>query len=499
MSTEVKFRKGTKTQSDVFTGALAEITVDTTTETLRVHDGANPGGSELVNLTANQTLENKTIDSPVLSGSITADDSTGTSGQYLESTGNGVQWSNIDTASISNGNSNVSVSENSDITVSISDSTSATFSSDGLVIAGNLTVNGTTTVVNSNEVSIGDSVIDLNADISSSTSPTQDGGFTIFRGSEANKSLIWNEATDKWSVGSETFVAETFEGNLSGDVTGQVSDISNHSTSDLSEGSNLYFTDTRARNALSAGGDLNYDSNTGEFSVTVPVGYDSSEFDTDFSNKSTSDLSEGTNLYYTDARVDGHLSGGTGVSYSSGNISIGQDVGTGSSVTFSGITIPNIDKSGSDGSGNIGSDSNSFNTVFAKATSAQYADVAEKYVSDNAYSSATVIKIGGEKEVTISTKYADSRVAGVVTTNPALLMNKDLQSEYVTAVALTGRVPCQVMGVIKKGDVLTTSDIPGVATRLFNEDFVPGCVIGKALEDYNEEQPGTIEILVGKV
>lgn len=166
------------------------------------------------------------------------------------------------------------------------------------------------------------------------------------------------------------------------------------------------------------------------------------------------------------------------------------------------ITTPNIEsinKVGTDGSGNIGSSSNSFDTVFAKATSAQYADIAEKYVSDSAYPPATVIKIGGEKEVTISTKYADSRVAGVVTTNPALLMNRELQSEYVTAVALTGRVPCQVVGEIKKGDVLTTSNIPGVATKLFNEDFVPGCIIGKALENHNSENPGTIEILVGKV
>src|SRR6056297_3332387 len=248
MTSQVQFRKGTDSQSNAFTGALAEVTVDTTTKTLRVHDGATPGGSELVNLSSEQTLESKTINALTLTGSLTANSSTGSSGQYLESTSDGVQWSNIDTASISNGNSSVSVTESANVTVSITDTVAATFSTGGLVLAGNLTVNGTTTTVNSNEVAIGDSIIDLNADISSGTAPTANAGITVIRGSEANKSLLWNEATDKWSVETETFVAGTFEGNLSGNVTGQVSDISNHSTTDLSEGTNLYSTDTRARN-----------------------------------------------------------------------------------------------------------------------------------------------------------------------------------------------------------------------------------------------------------
>ena len=147
-------------------------------------------------------------------------------------------------------------------------------------------------------------------------------------------------------------------------------DFSGKNTDDLSEGSsNLYYTDTRSRNALSASGDLSYNSTTGtisftertdsevrnllsasgdliynsatgEFSVIVPTGYDSSDFDTDFSGKDTDDLSEGTgNLYYTDARVDSHLSGGTGVSYTSGTISIGQSVGTSDNVEFNDVVV----------------------------------------------------------------------------------------------------------------------------------------------------------------
>lgn len=85
-------------------------------------------------------------------------------------------------------------------------------------ITGDLIVNGTTTTVNSNVVEIGDSIITLNSD--EAGTPSQNGGIEIERGSASNKTLIWNETDDKWTVGSETFVAGTFEGNLTGDVTG---------------------------------------------------------------------------------------------------------------------------------------------------------------------------------------------------------------------------------------------------------------------------------------
>lgn len=82
-------------------------------------------------------------------------------------------------------------------------------------------------------------------------------------------------------------------------------DFSGKSTSDLSEGTNLYYTDARARSSVSGSGDLTYNSATGDFSVTT---YKSANFDSDLSGKTTSDLTEGTNLYYTDTRVDNYLS-----------------------------------------------------------------------------------------------------------------------------------------------------------------------------------------------
>ena len=87
-----------------------------------------------------------------------------------------------------------------------------------VVVGGDLTVSGTTTTVNTETINLADNQIVLNSN--EAGTPTQNGGIEIERGTSANKTLVWNETTDKWTVGSETFVAATFEGNLTGDVTG---------------------------------------------------------------------------------------------------------------------------------------------------------------------------------------------------------------------------------------------------------------------------------------
>ena len=152
-------------------------------------------------------------------------------------------------------------------------------------------------------------------------------------------------------------------------ITGTVSSLSNHDTDDLAEGTNLYYTDARFDTRLAT-------KDTDDLAEgATNLYYTDARFDTRLATKDTDDLSEGTNLYYTDARadarvnlqtganldlsskttddltqgstnlyyddslVDSHLSGGTGVTYSSGTISIGQDVGTSSNVEFNNIII----------------------------------------------------------------------------------------------------------------------------------------------------------------
>mgnify|MGYP001627128738 CR=1 FL=1 len=131
------------------------------------------------------------------------------------------------------------------------------------------------------------------------------------------------------------------------------------------------------------------------------------------------------------------------------------------------------------------------------ATAARYADLAERYASDKEYKPGTVVIFGGDKEITQSSKYMDRRVAGVISTNPAHLMNAEAGTDKThPAVALTGRVPCRVVGKIQKGDLLVTSYIAGVAVACENPSI--GTVIGKALENYDNDHIGTIEIVVGR-
>jgi len=175
------------------------------------------------------------------------------------------------------------------------------------------------------------------------------------------------------------------------------------------------------------------------------------------------------------------------------NITVG--VTSASIVTF---TTSGIVNNMGNGVGNIGNSTGYFNTVFAKATSAQYADVAEKYIADADYPVGTVLRIGGMYEVSQTDSYHGTNIVGTVSDKPAYVMNSGLAAEHVAVVALLGRVPCRVVGTISKGNLLVSSETPGVATVLDSALWVPGCVIGKALEDYDSNSEGVIEIVVGR-
>jgi hypothetical protein len=162
------------------------------------------------------------------------------------------------------------------------------------------------------------------------------------------------------------------------------------------------------------------------------------------------------------------------------------------------VSCGNINNTNANGVGNIGTSTTYFNTVFAKATSAQYADLAEMYAADAGYAPGTLLDFGGNHEVTATTTSHSTAVAGIVSTNPSYLMNATLTSDHVVAVALVGRVPCRVVGTFIKGDRLVASDIEGVATVLDMTKYEPGCIIGKALESYDSTEVGTIEVAVGR-
>lgn len=148
---------------------------------------------------------------------------------------------------------------------------------------------------------------------------------------------------------------------------------------------------------------------------------------------------------------------------------------------------------------NIGLPGRTFGSVYADvfngvATSAQYADLAENYVADAEYAPGTVLEFSGEFEVTLA-QDGTNRVAGVVTTNPAYLMNSACQGTYVAAVALQGRTPCKVRGTIRKGDMLISGG-NGFARSTRTPHI--GTVIGKALGDFDGVE-GIIEVAVGRL
>ena len=124
-------------------------------------------------------------------------------------------------------------------------------------------------------------------------------------------------------------------------------------------------------------------------------------------------------------------------------------------------------------------------TAYLTATTAQYADLAELYTSDKDYDAGTIVVHGGSAEVTQSTTKMDHKVAGVVSTKPAYLMNSE-EKGMTVPVALRGKVPVSVMGPVAKGDLIVTSDTPGVGEA---HPGVTNCVfvIGKSLEDDDTE------------
>jgi len=167
--------------------------------------------------------------------------------------------------------------------------------------------------------------------------------------------------------------------------------------------------------------------------------------------------------------------------------------------TLTGLTINNattaITNGAANGVGNIGTSANSFNTIFAKATSAQYADLAEMYVADADYLPGTVLEFGGKHEVTVSNSAGSVLIAGVVSTNPAHLMNSTAQGEYLAAIALVGRVPTLVVGPVFKGAMMVSA---GNGYAQASATPAMGTVIGKAVEDFTGAS-GTIEIAVGRL
>jgi hypothetical protein len=359
------------------------------------------------------------------------------------------------------------------------------------IIGGNLVVNGNVKYINVNELTVQDPLIGLGRGPNNTPLTTNDGkdrGTELWYYNTAERTAFvgYQNSTGKMiaaanvSVANDIITVNSFGTFVAGAIESSTVSASGNITSGNVSGATGAFTTVtgngRALTSLSA---ANIDTGTlpaarlsGTYTITV----------------SGSATTAGT---VTTAAQPNITSVGTLTALTvTGNI-------TGGNLITAGLaSVSSITKTGTNAVGNIGQTDNRFNNVFARASSASYADLAEIYLTDSDYPAGTVVVFGGTKEVTQSVEYADSKLAGVISTDPAFVMNDDAPGQPI---ALQGRVPCSVVGNIAPGDLITTSNVPGVATRLDPNDWRPGTVLGKALTSYNSDVPGVIEVVVGRV
>ena len=338
--------------------------------------------------------------------------------------GNGSFLTGIATTSISNGTSNVTVASGADTTVGVAGSTILTVSSTGTAVTGLSTATGNITATGN---VAGGNVVTAGAVI----------GATVAGDGSALTAL------NGTNIASGT-VAAARVATLNQNTTGSAATL------------------TTAR-AIALSGDVvgtaDFDGSAG-ISIATTIQSNSVALGTDT-----------TGNYVTSITNGSFLTGGDGGSESAAlTLAVdATDANTASKVIARDVN-----------------GSFSANIATLTATQARYADIAEKYLADDSYDSGTVVSIGGPVEVTICG--ADDVPAGVVTTDPAFLMNKDLEGG--TGIALVGRVPVSVFGVVDKGDVVYT-DIHGRASRSSE-----GNRVGIALESSTDEGLKLIECML---
>lgn len=153
------------------------------------------------------------------------------------------------------------------------------------------------------------------------------------------------------------------------------------------------------------------------------------------------------------------------------------------------------------GARSLGSSALRFGTVYANvfngtATTAQYADLAERFEADNAYEPGTVVELGGAAEITKAVEELSSNVFGVVSTQAAYLMNNGAgTNDTHPPIAMNGRVPVKVIGKVNKGDRLVSAG-NGFARAALENEATHDNVLGRALNSKNDDSEGTVEAVV---
>lgn len=350
----------------------------------------------------------------------------------------------------------------------------------GNIIMGNLNVTGLTSSANISAPYILGNVLG-----------NVTGNLTV---SGSNTFVVFNDSGTANSVGGFTFNKATNAVSVSGNVTA-VGNVSGNYI--LGNGALLTGVITSVANINSGTSNVTVVSANGNITVGVGGTGNVAVFSTVGANI-TGNLAVTSNISAANINVSlltatDIISGD--ISAAGGNVNANNVVVTRGLFINSANVATAINNIGSNNTGNIGSSTNRFNTVFATATTALYADLAERYLADKDYAPGTVVSFGGAAEVTESNTKGDRRIAGVVSTQPAYVMNDGLHGDHVISIALAGRVPCKVSGAVQTGDMMISDGFGGACACNYPEI---GSVLGKALGT-SAGGDSVIELVVGRI
>jgi len=359
--------------------------------------------------------------------------------------GDGSGLTGVDATKIIDGTSQVEViATGGNIVGNIADATVTVTHAGGFditgdsIITGNLEVQGTTTTIDSTVVTIADLAINV-ANNASTSAEANGGGIKVGPVGSEYASLTWDNTNSRWDM------------DVPLDVNGKM-----NATTIAIGGTDI--TATAAELNKMDG----VTATTAELNYVDGV---TSAIQTQLDGKLTAGATSGSG-------ISGSASSGTFTVTSNAT-----SANTASTIVFR------------DGSGNF-----SAGVITATTTQAQYADLAEMYEADADIEPGTVVMFGGDKEITMCDTAECKRVAGVVSTDPAHLMNAAQEGNHVVPLALQGRVPCKVIGPVHKGDMMVSA---GNGRAMASDDPKMGTVIGKALQDHSDGE-GTIEVVIGR-
>ena len=436
----VQRRRGTTAEHSSFAGLAGELTVDTTKDTVVVHDGSTNGGIPLlrqdVNNLAADAISGDKVHGGTISGSVALADGATAATQSAGNNTTLVATTAFVTTAVAGEDT---LAEMGDVALV------AAASGDMLVHDGlnwvDVAMSGDATMASNGAVTIAANSVALGTDTTGnyvlSIADAGSSNITVVNGSAEGGAVTLDTAQDIGTGDSPTFVGLTLTGDLTVQGTTTTVDSTTVSIAD-------------AMIQLASG-------NSGASAAYIGMQAERGATDAYFVWEESSDRWRAT-------------------------------------TSADGTTHSDADMQAA--------------IVYAQATSAQYADLAERYHADETIDPGTIVELGGVNEITSTKGFCSTAVFGVIATQPAFKMNSEAGTStthpYVT---LTGRTPVKVVGKVNKGDRLISSEIPGIAQAL-PQDFIAHCndnsdqmtllwgVIGRALEDKDTDDVDTIEAYI---